>query len=98
MLLLTFFTFRRDSYASESLVASRRNATRAEREEANNDNENKVSNNSESDGITRFHKVSSGETLSSIARKRGTTIDNICKLNHIGRNFRVIPGQILRYS
>ena len=93
-----FFTFRRDSYASESLVASKRNATRAEREEADNDNGNKVSNNSESDGITRFHKVSSGETLSSIARKRGTTIDNICKLNHIGRNFRVIPGQILRYS
>jgi LysM repeat protein len=93
-----FFTFRRDSYAGESLAASKRSATRAEREEVDNNNDNNVSNSSVGDGITRFHKVSSGETLSSIARKRGTTIDKICKLNHIGHNFRVIPGQILRYS
>src|SRR5574344_2060805 len=90
-----FFTFRKSSYERESAVASSRHATRAEqRETASNDDDNSVVN----DGVTRFHKVASGETLFSIARKRGTTVESICKLNHIGRNFRVIPGQILRYS
>lgn len=46
---------------------------------------------------TGFHKVAAGETLYSIARHRGTTVDNMCKLNHIGKDFKVIPGQILRY-
>ncbi len=46
----------------------------------------------------RFHKVAKGETLYSIARKRGTTVDNLCKLNHIGKNFRLTPGQVLKYN
>ena len=47
---------------------------------------------------TRFHKVSKGETLSSIARKRGMTVSAICKLNHIKSNTKIRPGQILRYN
>jgi murein DD-endopeptidase MepM/ murein hydrolase activator NlpD len=89
-----FFTFRKSSYEHESAVASSRHATRAEQRETASNDDNSVVN----DGVTRFHKVSTGETLFSIARKRGTTVESICKLNHIGRNFRVIPGQILRYS
>ena len=46
----------------------------------------------------RFHKVAKGETLSAIARKRGTTIDAICKLNHINRSTKLRPGQILKYN
>ena len=46
----------------------------------------------------RFHKVSKGETLYSIARKRGTTVDKLCKLNHIGKSFRLTPGQVLKYN
>ncbi len=46
----------------------------------------------------KFHKVKRGETLAAIARKRGTTIDAICKLNRIGRNIRLMPGQILKYN
>lgn len=46
----------------------------------------------------RFHKVVRGETLASIARKRGTTVDEICKLNRIGKNIRLMPGQILKYN
>ena len=46
---------------------------------------------------TGFHKVATGETLYSIARLRGTTVDNICRINHIGKDFKVVPGQILRY-
>ena len=46
---------------------------------------------------TGFHKVAEGETLYSIAKRRGTSVDELCKLNHIGKNFKVVPGQILRY-
>ena len=45
-----------------------------------------------------YHKVASGETLASIAEKRGVSVDTICRLNHMRRNDKVRPGQILRYS
>ena len=47
---------------------------------------------------TRFHKVAKGETLSSIARKRGMTVSAICKLNRIKSTTKIRPGQILRYN
>lgn len=47
---------------------------------------------------TRVHKVKSGETLSSIARKCGTSIDRLCRMNNIKRTTVLRPGQILRYS
>lgn len=49
-------------------------------------------------GETRYHKVSVGETLYGIARKRGITVETLCKLNHITRDVKVRPGQLLRYS
>ncbi len=45
-----------------------------------------------------YHKVKSGETLQSIAKKRGVSIEDICRLNNISKSMRVMPGQILRYS
>lgn len=53
---------------------------------------------SSSAGDVRYHKVRKGETLSSIAKKRGTTVSKLCKLNHITTKMRIRPGQILRYS
>ena len=47
---------------------------------------------------TRVHKVKSGETLSAIARKCGTTVDKLCRMNNIKRTTTLRPGQILRYS
>lgn len=47
---------------------------------------------------THVHKVKSGETLSSIARKCGTSVDNLCRLNNIKRTTILRPGQILKYS
>ena len=47
---------------------------------------------------TRVHKVKAGATLSVIARKCGTTVDKLCRLNHIKRNAVLRPGQILKYS
>ena len=45
----------------------------------------------------RYHKVKRGETLSSIARKRGMSVAAICKLNHISTKTRLKAGQILKY-
>jgi murein DD-endopeptidase MepM/ murein hydrolase activator NlpD len=47
---------------------------------------------------TRYHKVKKGETLSAIARKHGTSVSALCKLNRIGKNVRLRPGQILKYN
>ena len=47
---------------------------------------------------TRYHKVKSGETLSAIARKHGTSVNALCKLNRISKNVRLCPGQILKYN
>ncbi len=47
---------------------------------------------------TNVHKVKSGETLSSIAAKRGTTVARLCKLNNISTKTILRVGQILKYS
>ncbi|MBQ2554142.1 MAG: peptidoglycan DD-metalloendopeptidase family protein [Prevotella sp.] len=58
---------------------------------------NNNSNNQQASGV-RYHKVEAGETVYSIARKRGITVEQLVKLNHLGEAMRVRPGQILRYS
>jgi LysM repeat protein len=45
-----------------------------------------------------FHKVKNGETLQDIARKCNTTVEQLCKLNHISKNAKLKPGQILKYN
>lgn len=89
------YFFRKDTYNKESLAANRVRGKEST-DLASADNEN-IGNNVEG-GNVRYHKVSRGETLASIARKRGTTVEHICKLNHITKTMRVKPGQILRYS
>ncbi len=46
----------------------------------------------------RIHKVKSGENLYVIAKKLGTTIEKLCKMNGLSRSATLRPGQILRYS
>lgn len=58
----------------------------------------KQSEQSSSRASKSFHKVRKGETLSSIARKRHTTVSKLCQLNGISKRSKVRPGQILRYS
>ena len=91
------YLFRKESYNRESLAATRQRGKNDDLAAANENNSNNIGDNVES-GDVRYHKVAKGETLAAIARKRGTTIDKICKLNHISKNMRVKPGQILRYS
>jgi murein DD-endopeptidase MepM/ murein hydrolase activator NlpD len=85
------YLFKKANYRRELASASRnaRNSSRQQGASESMDSENTV---------THYHKVVAGETLSSIARKRNTTIDQICRMNHISKNVKVRPGQILRYN
>ena len=44
----------------------------------------------------RYHKIRSGDTLSAIARKYGTTVSNICRLNGIKSTTTLRIGRTLR--
>lgn len=48
--------------------------------------------------MVRYHKVVVGETLSSIAKRRGLTVKELCKLNNLSTDVKVRPGQLLRYT
>lgn len=47
---------------------------------------------------TSYHKVRKGETLFSIAQKRGITVEELCRLNRIKKTKRLKVGQLLRCS
>ena len=49
-------------------------------------------------GSNGWYKVRSGDTLEKIARRNGTTITQLCKLNGISRNKVLHPGDKLRVS
>lgn len=44
----------------------------------------------------KYHKVRSGDTLSAIAKKYGTSVDRLCALNGINRNKILSVGQKIR--
>ena len=97
-----FYTFRRSTYSRESAQATRLRGVGGTAPVTNDEDQLYTQNNSKrtaaSASNTRFHKVQRGETLSSIARKRNTTVDAICKLNRISKNMKLRPGQILKYN
>lgn len=96
-----YYMFRKETFEHESvainknlvLEGGRSNELARETADKNGRNQN-VREFSE----TKYHKVSVGETLTSIAKRRGTTVAQLCKLNHLTRDVKVRPGQILRYS
>ena len=98
-----YYMFRKSSYNKESAEATRLRGVGgiAVKGDLEIPEEQTASTTTKTTGIarsTRFHKVAKGETLSSIARKRGMTVDAICKLNHIRKNAHIRAGQILRYN
>jgi murein DD-endopeptidase MepM/ murein hydrolase activator NlpD len=102
-----YYVYRKASYERESAQATRLRGvggTATAPAEPRQHNEVAAAtpaprhNSASANSDARFHKVSKGETLYSIARKRGTTVDKLCKLNHIGKNFRLTPGQVLKYN
>ena len=95
-----FYDFRRDSYERESADA---NAARGKignggytREQVNGGEVGRY--NANAGGEKLYHKVKYGETLNSIAEKRGVTVDQICRLNGYKKDKKLTPGQIIRYS
>lgn len=97
-----FYMFRRDSYERESVVANRLRGVGAKNYSGSSDDMEEggeaVASAPRYTSSVRFHKVKRGETLSAIARKRGTSIDALCKLNRITKRTRLMPGQILKYN
>ena len=51
-----------------------------------------------SNGDIQYYKVRQGDSLSRIAKKTGTTIDALCKLNKISKGTTLRIGQVLRCS
>ncbi len=47
---------------------------------------------------TRVHTVQKGETLYQISRKYGMRVDDIRKLNGIGQDFKIYPGQKIKVA
>lgn len=97
-----YYAFNKATYDSESITATR---LRGKQDGSTIARENKAEDFATNDRMTsglkdqvQYHKVAKGETLDAIAKKRGVTIDKICKLNHISKTKRLRPGQILRYS
>ena len=95
------YMFHKDTYQNESVLANKMNG-RSDASLASSSNGSSRgksgSSSSAASADVRYHKVRRGETLSSIAKKRGTTVAKLCKLNHISKRMRIRPGQILRYS
>ena len=56
------------------------------------------SGNSSGDGVAAYHKVKQGDTLGAIARKYGTSVNRLCKLNNIKANSILRLGQRIRYK
>jgi len=94
-----YYLFRKSSYTRESAQANRLRGVSGSSAQASADLPgSKKSASKRSTASTRFHKVQKGETLYAIARKRNTSVSEICKLNGIGKNMKLRPGQILKYN
>ena len=95
-----YYMFRKSSYQRESTVATRLRGVgggsiSAEGEDVELATAAPAANYAQE---SRFHKVKKGETIYSIAKRRGTTVDAIMKLNHLKKNTKLKAGQILKYN
>lgn len=96
-----YYMFRKETFEHESVAINKNlvleggRSNELARETADKNGRNR---NVREFSETKYHKVSVGETLTSIAKRRGTTVAQLCKLNHLTRDVKVRPGQILRYS
>lgn len=95
-----FYMFRKKTYQAESAVANRLRGAGALGGKNNEEMARVIekAQNGPAPKDIRYHKVKKGESLSTIARKRGTTVKVLCDLNRIGTRTRLMPGQILKYN
>ena len=98
-----YYMFRSKTYNRDSQLANRTtgkpNAGEFSPAEVTEIPQASVSKNKRSSRVNpKYHKVTKGETLFSIAKKHGMSVDQLCKVNRIGKKAKIRPGQILRYS
>ena len=96
-----YYMFRKSSYQKESALANRiRGVNGSEFAELGGEELQTASAEPVASYTrpSRLHKVRKGESLYSIARKHGTTVDKLLKLNHMRRSASLRPGQILKYN
>ena len=94
-----FYYFNRKKYAAESAQATRlRGVGGVSTNDSDLDDELAIASPERTNSNVHFHKVKKGDTLQAIARKHRTTVTKLCQLNHIGKNIRLRPGQILKYN
>ncbi len=99
-----FYMYRKSTHSRESLIANRStgkpNANEFAPAVASDDNQARANKNNSRNNRSnpKYHKVAKGETLFSIAKKHGMTVDQLCKVNRLGKKTKIRPGQILRYS
>jgi murein DD-endopeptidase MepM/ murein hydrolase activator NlpD len=95
------YLFRKSSYQRESIAATRLRGVNGISFGNNDTDDVEMANAAPAASYaqeTRFHKVKKGETLYSIARHRGTTVQAIMKLNHLKKNSKLRSGQILKFN
>lgn len=78
-----FFTFRKADYLPAVSSSSAKDGRRLA--------------SSSKKGGSRYYKVRKGDTLSSISKKLGISINTLCSNNNLKRNSTIRPKQILRY-
>lgn len=100
-----FYAFNRNTYEAEGREATRlrgvigNGSYTVEEVKGSSYTASEKSNNSKADnGEPLYHKVAKGENLYSIARRRGVTVDELCKLNNLSSKSKIRVGMILRYS
>ena len=96
-----YYVFRKSTYQRESQVATRLRGVGTSYGSLEGDEEVELATAAPAASFaqeSRFHKVKKGETLFSIAKRRGTTVDAIMKLNHLKKNSKLKAGQILKFN
>lgn len=95
------YMFRKNSFQGESAEANRLRGKIGNggytREEVQGDLA-EAPERQEATGEKLYHKVRKGETLSSIAKKRGVDLKTLYRLNGLNKRSRLHLGQIVRYS
>ncbi|MBR3726518.1 MAG: LysM peptidoglycan-binding domain-containing protein, partial [Prevotella sp.] len=104
-----FYVYRKSTYARDAAEANRLRGVRGDGSynpadvnstaTAANRNANKASSKKAVASAPRkVHKVKKGETLYRIATKYGVSVEQLRKLNGLGKNANIRPGQLVRYS
>lgn len=90
-----FYVFRKDG-ASKAIARSN-GGSELTAKNVENASGSQRKDNVESQLQGKFHKVSAGENVASIARRLDISVETLCSANHISRSTHLRPGQILRY-